>query len=469
MSKISGSRIDKLQIMDNSQDFTRGSILKKLVIYMLPVFAALALQAAYGAIDLLIIGKFGTVAGISGVATGGNIMNLFIMVLGSLTVGVTVIMGQMIGSGNARRIGPILGNAVAFFGILALVLTVVVVVFARPLAIVMQAPDEALDLTVEYVRICGYGFIFIVFYNFISSIFRGIGNSRLPLLFVFISCVVNVGLDLLFIAVFNMNVAGAAWATVIAQAVSVVLSLLIIRGAEAPFSFSIKDIRLNIHDLGFVSIGTPLAIQSALTSLTFLALCAFINRLGLDASSGYGVAQKIIAFIMLIPISIMQSMSPFVAQNVGAQKEDRAKRAMLCGMGIGASVGIIISLMSFFRGDILASWFADDPNVIKMAADYLKGFAPEAVLTSFLFSFNGYFNGHSKSMFVMILGISQAIVIRLPLSYIMSIQPNASLTWIGFAVPVATVLGIIACIFYFGHLQKRIKQQCLSPETITNV
>ena len=279
------------------------------------------------------------------------------------------------------------------------------------------------------------------------------------MLFVFISCVVNVGLDLLFIAVFNMNVAGAAWATVIAQAVSVVLSLLIIRGAEAPFSFSIKDIRLNVHDLGFVSIGMPIAIQGALTNITFLALCAFINRLGLDASSGYGVAQKIIAFIMLIPISIMQSMAPFVAQNVGAKREDRAKTAMLCGMGIGASVGIIISLMSFFRGDILASWFADDPNVIVMAADYLKGFAPEAVLTSILFSFNGYFNGHAKSLFVMILGISQAVVIRLPVSYVMSIQPDASLTWIGLAVPFATVVGIIVCIIYYGHLQKEIESK----------
>lgn len=452
--------------MENSQDFTQGSILKKLVMYMLPIFGALALQAAYGAIDLLIIGKFGTVAGISGVATGGNIMNFFIMVLGALTVGVTVVMGQMIGSGNGSKIGPILGNAVAFFGILALILTVVVVIFARPLAIIMQAPVEALDLTVEYVRICGYGFVFIVFYNFISSIFRGIGNSRLPLLFVFISCIVNVGLDLLFIAGFDMNVAGAALATVIAQAVSVVLSLLIIRHAEVPFTFNIKDIKLNVHQLEFVTIGAPLAIQGALTNITFLALCAFINRMGLDASSGYGVAQKIIAFIMLIPISIMQSMSPFVAQNVGAKKEDRARKAMLCGMGLGASIGVVIFLMSFFRGDILASWFADDPNVINMAADYLKGFAPEAILTCLLFSFNGYFNGHAKSMFVMVLGVSQAMLIRLPLSYVMSIQPNASLTWIGLAVPVATVAGIIACVIYYQHLQKKIKQNDAEKDAV---
>jgi putative MATE family efflux protein len=322
----------------------------------------------------------------------------------------------------------------------------------------MQAPAEAIDLTVQYVRICGTGLIFIIAYNLISSIFRGLGNSRLPLIFVAIACVVNIFGDLLFVAGFKMNVAGAALATVLAQAVSVILSLVIIRKQELPFTMTRKDIRFNREIPKFIKLGAPIALQEILTNVSFLALCAFINRLGLDASSGYGVANKLISFILLIPGSLMQAMSAFVAQNVGAGRQDRAKKALFTGIAIGASFGIPITIASFIWGDALSAIFTSDPAVIACAADYLKGFALEPIVTAFLFSFIGYFNGQGQTLFVMLQGLAQSFLVRLPMSYIMSIQPDANLMKIGLAAPSATIFGIVLNFAFLIWLGKRMKK-----------
>ena len=218
-------------------------------------------------------------------------------------------------------------------------------------------------------------------------------------------------------------------------------------------------IRFNPEIKRFIRVGTPIAFQEILTQLSFLALCAFINRLGLDASSGYGVANKIVSFVMLVPGALMQSMASFVAQNVGAGQEKRAKKAMVTGMLIGCGIGIFIAAFSFIRGDLPAALFSNDAAVIARAAEYLKGFAPEAFVTSILFSFVGYYNGHSKTLFVMLQGIAQTFIVRLPMSYFMSIQPDASLTMIGLAAPCATIFGIIINLIYFARVNREIRSQ----------
>ncbi len=445
--------------MEDKQNFATGSIPKKMLNFMVPILGALILQAMYGAVDLLVVGKFGTTAGISGVSTGSSIMNMFTFTTTALTTALTVVMGNYLGQGRPDKISRLIGGAIAFFFTLGLAISILLLVFARPIAIIMQAPDEALELTTLYIRICGGGFIFITFYNLLSAVFRGLGDSKMPLVFVGIACVVNIIGDLILIAGFNMNTAGAAIATVLAQAVSVVLSLVIISKKTLPFTFSISDIGFNSSIIKFVKIGAPLALQELLTNVSFLALVAFINKMGLDASSGYGVAQKIQSFIMLVPSSIMQSMSTFVAQNVGAGREDRAKKSMVFGMEFGAVIGVFIFISIFFFGDVISSAFTDDPAVIARSFEFLRGFAPEAILTSVLFSYMGYFNGHSKSLFVMIQSLAQSFLIRLPMSYVMSIQPNASLTNVGLAAPSASVFGILLCTLYFVHMNKHLKQQ----------
>ena len=441
--------------LNERNDFTRGSIPVKLLRFMLPILGALVLQAMYGAVDIMIVGKFGTTAGISGVSTGGNIVNLVIFAISGLSMGITVLIARYLGEQQPERIGKLVGGTVCFFSAFSLVLTILMPLLARPLAILMQAPPEALDLTVTYIRICGGGIFFVIAYNVISGIFRGLGDSVMPLVFVAIACVVNIVGDLFFVAVLKMNVAGAAIATILAQAVSVILSLFIIKKRKLPFTIKKSDFSFNSEVKRFVRIGAPISFQSILTDFSFLALCAFINNLGLDASSGYGVASKIGAFIMLVPGSLMQSMASFVSQNVGAGREDRATHAMFTGMGIGCTIGIFIALFSFFHGNILASMFSNDPAVIARAWEYMRGFSSEAALTSILFSFMGYFNGHAQNAFVMVQGIAQTFLVRLPMSWFMSIQPNASLTMIGLATPTATVFGILINTVFFIRYKRK--------------
>lgn len=442
--------------MEGKSDFTSGSILRKLTSFMFPILGALILQAMYGAVDVMMVGWFGSTEGLSGVSTGSSIINLITFVLTGLAMGITVIIGRCLGEKNEERIGSVIGNAIAFFALIGVILTVLIVFFARQIAILMRSPMEAVEETANYVRICGAGLLFIIAYNVISCIFRGLGNSRLPLIFVLIACITNIIGDYVLIAVFNMDESGAALATVAAQAVSVILSLIILRREKLPFSLKLSDIRLSGQIRDLLKVGTPVALQELLTQISFLALVAFINRIGLDASSGYGVANKIVSFVMLIPSAIMQSMSSFVAQNVGAGREERARKAMFTGMAIGMAIGMIVFYFTFFHGDLVSAVFSRDSHVITRSAEYLRGFALEAVVTSILFSFIGYYNGHQKTVFVMIQGLLQTLLVRLPVAYLMSSEPDPSLTRIGMAAPLATIFGILINLVYFIHFQKRL-------------
>lgn len=441
--------------MSNTADFTQGSILKKLCRFMLPVLGALILQAAYGAVDLLVVGRFGSTSGLSAVSTGSQVLNLVTFVVTQLAMGVTVLIARYIGEKREREIGAVLGGAAVVFTILAGCLFVLLVLFARPISVLMQAPQEALALTASYVRICGCGILFIVAYNVLSAVFRGLGDSRSPLLFVLVACLVNVAGDLVLVAGLHLDAAGAALATVLAQAVSVGCALAILRRKKLPFTFRKSDVRLNEQCRRFLAIGLPLALQEFLTQLSFLALCAFVNRLGLAASSGYGVASKIVSFVMLVPSALMQSMASFVAQNIGAGNVKRAKKSMFTGIAVGVAFGIVMFALVLRKGDVLAGLFSTDAEVVRRGFEYLRGFAPETIVTAVLFSMVGYFNGSNRTLWVMIQGLIQTLLVRLPLAYYMSIQPNASLTKIGMSAPVATVVGIVLNIGCFLYLNRR--------------
>ena len=439
----------------NKADFTQGSILKKLSLFMPPILGALILQAAYGAVDLLVVGQFGSTAGLPAVSIGSQVLNLVTFVVTQLAMGVTVLIARYIGEKREKEIGAVLGGAAVVFTILAGCLFVLLVLFARPISVLMQAPQEALALTASYVRICGCGILFIVAYNVLSAVFRGLGDSRSPLLFVLVACLVNVAGDLVLVAGLHLDAAGAALATVLAQAVSVVCALAILRRKKLPFTFRKSDVRLNEQCRRFLAIGLPLALQEFLTQLSFLALCAFVNRLGLAASSGYGVASKIVSFVMLVPSALMQSMASFVAQNIGAGNVKRAKKSMLTGIAVGVAFGIVMFALVLRKGDVLAGLFSTDAEVVRRGFEYLRGFAPETIVTAVLFSMVGYFNGSNQTLWVMIQGLIQTLLVRLPLAYYMSIQPNASLTKIGISAPVATVVGIVLNIGFFLYLNRR--------------
>ena len=440
-------------------DFTQGSILKKLVAFMLPVLGALILQAAYGAVDLLVVGRFGSTAGLSAVSTGSQVLNLVTFVVIQLAMGVTVLIARYLGEKRPEQIGAVVGGAAIVFALIAVGLFVVMVCFAEPISVLMQAPAEAVDLTASYVRICGGGIFFIVAYNVLSAVFRGLGDSMSPLLFVLIACIVNVAGDLILVAGFRMDATGAAIATVLAQALSVVFAVLLLLKKDLPFAIVKSDFRWNPQCRNFLRIGLPLALQEFLTQISFLALCAFVNRLGLEASSGYGVACKIVSFAMLVPSALMQSMASFVSQNIGAGKKKRAKKSMLTGIGVGVTVGCVVFALILLKGDLLAGIFSTDPAVIRNASDYLKGFSMETIVTAVLFSMVGYFNGNNKTLWVMTQGLIQTLLIRLPMAYVMSIQPNASLTKIGLAAPVSTTVGIVLNIGFFVYHRRAAERR----------
>lgn len=442
--------------MTNDQsDFTQGSILKKLVTFMMPVLGALILQAAYGAVDLLVVGRFGSTSGLSAVSTGSQVLNLVTFVVIQTAMGITVLIARYLGEKKPEQIGSVIGGSAIVFTIISVVLFVVMVGFACPISILMQAPTEAVDLTTTYVRICGAGIFFIVAYNLLSAIFRGLGDSKSPLLFVLVACIINIFGDLALVAGLHMDAAGAAIATVAAQACSVVFAVILLMKKQLPFEITKKDFRLNIQCQRFLEIGLPLALQEFLTQISFLALCAFVNRLGLEASSGYGVACKIVNFAMLVPSALMQSMASFVSQNVGAGKLKRARQSMLTGIGVGLVVGCFVFALVMLKGDVLTGFFSTDEAVIQNGFAYLKGFAPETIVTAVLFSMIGYFNGNNKTVWVMTQGLIQTLLIRLPFAYIMSIQPNASLTMIGLAAPVSTMVGIILNVGFFTWISNR--------------
>ena len=439
---------------NDKADFTQGNILKKLTAFMMPILGALILQAAYGAVDLLVVGRFGSTSGLSAVSTGSQVLNLVTFVVIQFAMGITVLIARYLGEKRPERIGAVIGGGAVVFTMMSVALFIAMVGFARPISVLMQAPAEAVDLTASYVRICGAGIFFIVAYNLLSAIFRGLGDSKSPLLFVLVACIVNIIGDLVLVAGLHMDAAGAAIATVTAQALSVVFAVMLLLKKDLPFAITKKDFRLNPQCRKFLKIGLPLALQEFLTQISFLALCAFVNRLGLEASSGYGVACKIVNFAMLVPSSLMQSMASFVSQNIGAGKKKRAKQSMFTGIGVGLAVGCVVFVLVLFKGDVLCSAFSTDAAVIQNGFAYLKGFAPETLVTAILFSMVGYFNGNNKTVWVMTQGLIQTLLVRLPLAYFMSIQPNASLTKIGLAAPVATTVGIVLNVGFFIYLNR---------------
>jgi putative MATE family efflux protein len=410
----------------------------------------------YGGTDLLIVGQFASAADVSAVSTGSQVMQSVTSVITGLAMGTTILLGQKMGQKQEEEAGDVIGGSICLFAVVAAVTTLVMVAGAPALSRIMHAPEEAFDKTSSYVRICSAGSGFIIAYNVLGSVFRGIGDSKTPLLAVFIACVFNIVGDLFFVAVLGMASRGAALATVMAQGVSVILSLLIIRRRQLPFAFSRANIRFRKNLIRKILVlGFPIALQDFLVSVSFLVIIAIINGLGVIASAGVGVAEKLCTFILMMPSAFSQSMSAFVAQNFGAGKMDRAKRGMVCGMAVSFGFGLLLSYLSFFHGALLTGIFAKDSQIVLAGADYLRAYAIDTLLVSFLFCFTGYFNGCGRTAFVMIQGIMGAFCVRIPMSYFMSRQPGASLFQVGLAIPMSTVVQILVCVIYFARSQRQ--------------
>lgn len=439
------------------QTLTRGPILRSLLFFAFPVLLSLLLQAMYGAADLIIVGQFSGTSEQSGVATGSQLFNIITMVITGLSMGVTVFVGHAIGCGQKERAGRGIGAGIAIFALVAVGVTAAVVPGSDLLTGWMHAPAEAFAHTSSYVRICGMGTVFIVAYNVIGAVFRGIGDSRTPLLTVAIACVINIVGDLVLIAGFGMGAAGAAIATVAAQAVSVVCSLcLICRKKALPFRFSLSYIRLDRTHAGkILLVGIPIALQEMLVQISFLFIQVVVNDMGVVESAAVGVAEKVCSFLMLVASAYMQSISAFVAQNNGAGAYERSRKALLYGIRTALAAGAAMGALAFFGGSLLAAIFSREPLVISAAHAYLKAYAIDCLLTAILFCCVGYFNGCGKTFFVMVQGIVGAFCARIPAVYLISHIEGATLFHIGLATPISSVVQITLCLMAYHRYNSR--------------
>ena len=442
--------------MQKANNFTSGRILSPLIGFMLPVFFAMFLQSMYGAVDLLIVGQFARSLDVSAVSTGSQVMMTLTNLVSSFAMGTTILLGQRIGEGRSREGGGVVGSSICLFGVIAGVFTILIPLLAERMSAVMNAPVEAFASTVSYIRICGFGSVFIIAYNLIGSIFRGIGDSRTPLMTVAIACVSNIAGDLLLVAVFHMGTAGAAIATVLAQGMSVIISLKVLNRKELPFHFDRSDVHFQKDVIRkVVWLGLPIALQDLLVGISFLVLQAIVNGLGLIPSAGIGVAERVCGFIMLIPAAFMQAMAAFVAQNIGAGKYDRARKALIYAISVSAMLAVVMFAVTFWRGDLLAGIFSNDAHVITASADYLKAYAIDCLLTCFLFCFIGFFNGIGMTRFVMIQGIIGAFLVRIPVAFLMSREIPVSMFHIGLATPCSTIVQVCLCLICFVYANRK--------------
>lgn len=441
--------------------FLEGAILPSLLKFALPVLLALVLQALYGAVDLWAVGKFGTTADISAVSTGSQTMQIVTGIVTGLSMGITVLLGQRIGHKDYEGSAQTIGTSIKVFAILGIALSFVMVLAAKPIAHCMNAPEEAFAQTVHYIQICGGGSLCIVAYNLLSAVFRGMGDSKSPLIFVSIACVTNIIGDITLIDGFKMGAVGAAIATVAAQAVSVVLSLILIKKKGLPFRFTKRHIAFNKKTAAeIIKLGSPIALQDMCNEVSYLIIIGLVNALGVTASAGVGIAEKLVIFILLIPMAYMQSISAFVAQNVGAGMLDRARKAMWMGMGTAAVLGGIMAYVAYFHGDALSMIFVNEAAegqaaVIRDSAEFLRATSIECFVLSVAYCLTGYFNGLGKTTFVMLQGLCAIFLVKIPYAYFASRKPVPKLFDIGLSTAYAAAFTLIVCLIYYFYSRRK--------------
>lgn len=407
------------------------------------------MQNLYGTVDLLVIGNFSTKANVSAVATGSEVMTLVTFFILGLTTGATVLIGQFLGAKQYKIVAKVVGNSIFVFGGLS-VFMMVVFLFVHPYILhLLNIPSEAEVAANTYTMICCLGIPLIVGYNTVCAILRGIGDSKSPLIFVAIACVVNIAGDLLLSGAFRMGAAGVAISTVAAQGISFITALLFLRKKGMGIPFSKKDIRFSVAMAKrIITLGIPIGIKSILVNLSFMLITSIINAMGVTYSAAMGVGDKIVGFAFLPQSSFATSISVVVAQNMGARKPERARKATIYGMLTCIVIGFIFFAYSQIFPTFLPSLFTKDPEVQVMCGMYIKAYSYDAILTSIVFCLSSMFTGCGKSTFTMLQDLASTFLVRVPVTYFISRIEGATLFQIGLAAPIASIMGIAMCLIY---------------------
>ena len=440
-----------------TKNLTQGSILKNILLFSLPYLLSYFLQTLYGMADLFLAGQFNGAAVISAVSIGSQVMHMLTVIIVGLAMGSTVLIGQAVGAKDSKRASKITGNTVSFFLIFSITITVVLLFCCRGIVSFIQTPPESVEQTILYLKICFIGIPFIVAYNVIASIFRGMGDSKSPMIFVIVASVLNIILDYLFMGIFGMKAEGAALATVIAQTVSVIISLIAIVRSKA-LQLAKDDFKLKRESLlPILKIGVPVACQDGFIQVSFMVITVIANRRGVDVAAAVGIVEKIICLLFLIPSSMLSSISAIAAQNIGAGYHDRARKTLYAGTAIAVGIGAVFAIAFQFISALVLGLFTRDQVVVTLGTQYLKSYVTDCVLAAIHFCFSGYFTAMGKSIISFIHNSLSIILIRIPGAWLASKLWPETLYPMGLAAPMGSLLSAIICVFVFIYLRKKIR------------
>lgn len=445
--------------MANQKLLTEGNPFATLLRFSLPFLLSNILQACYGASDLFMVGRFSDSIGVSAVATGGQVMQTITGLSIGLTAGGTVLIGRYYGARQKQNIAHAIKTMTIVFGLISLLLTGVTIQFLREICALMQVPQEALETTRQYLFICACGILFIVGYNVVSGILRGLGDSRTPLILIAVACVINISTDLIFVGLMHLGATGAAISTVLAQVISLLLAVFYLasKGLLRKYRRSSPCFRLYAAK-GVLSAGLPIALQEGLVNVSFLIITAMINHLGLIASASVGVVEKLIVFSMLPTTAVSSALSAMTAQHQGAGLMTRARQCLRLATGLALVFGLTCLILAQWNAPALVGLFTTDAQVIAQGALYLRSYSMDCVLVCFVFCMNAFLSGGGHSMFPLVHSLIATFLVRIPVSYFLIHTPNPSMFHIGFAAPAASFLSLLLCQWFIGkHFPDQVK------------
>lgn len=435
---------------------TTGGVLKNIAVFSMPYFLSYFMQTLYGMADLFIIGQFNSTESITAVSIGSQVMHLLTVMIIGLAMGTTVNIGLAVGANNNNKAAKIIGNTVIIFSAVSVAVTIILLFFVNSIVSVMSTPAEAIDGTIQYLTICFIGIPFITAYNIISSVFRGLGDSKRPMYFIAAACVSNILLDYLFIGYFKMGAAGAALGTVVSQSISVAIALIVIKLKDTDISINKHTLKLDANILGsVVKIGLPVALQDGFIQISFIVITIIANRRGLADAAAVGIVEKIIGFIFLVPSTMLSTVSTLSAQNIGAKKPKRAEQTLWYCMLICVIFGVLAAGVTEFSAEKIIGAFASDSNVIVSGAQYIRGYVWDCVFAGIHFCFSGYFCANSKSGISFLHNVISIVLIRIPGAYFMSILFTDTLLPMGLAATVGSLLSVMICSVAFCLLKKQ--------------
>ena len=439
---------------------TEGSVLKNIFIFSLPYLLSYFLQTLYGMADLFLMGRFGSVSDITAVSVGSQVMHMLTVILVGLSMGTTVMVGRSVGAEKKDETAAYIGSTVTLFAALSLLLTALLLTLVRPIAAAMSTPGDAVSGTVSYLTICFAGIPFITAYNVISAIYRGLGDSKSPLCFVAIACVINILLDCLFMGVMHLGPAGAALGTTLSQAASVLIALCMMKVRRTAVSLSKSDLKPKKDIMSkILGIGVPIALQDGLIQVSFIAITIIANRRGLNDAAAVGIVEKIIGIMFLVPSSMLSTVSALAAQNIGANQIGRAKQTLWYAIGIAAGVGILLSVLTQFCAGSMVRLFEDDMAVVQSGREYLLSYVFDCAIAGIHFCFSGYFCAIGKAQISFLHNILSIVIARIPLAYLASVMFPSTLYPMGLAAPIGSLLSAVICVIAYQLLCRNTKER----------